>query len=192
MNLVFASNNKNKIREVITMMPPGFSVLSLKDLGCTTDIPEPFPSLEENALAKARFVRTHYGYPAFADDSGLEVDALDGLPGVKSARFAGLHKSNADNMQKLLQMMEGVNNREARFRAVIALIINDNEYLFEGVINGHIIHEQRGRHGFGYDPVFVPEGHLKTFAEMPDSLKNTMSHRARALEKMIHFLAAGA
>jgi XTP/dITP diphosphohydrolase len=192
MNLVFASNNKNKIREVSAMMPSGFTVLSLKDLGCTTDIPEPFPSLEENALAKARFVRTHYGYPGFADDSGLEVDALDGLPGVKSARFAGLHKSNADNMQKLLQMMEGVNNREARFRAVIALIINDNEYLFEGVINGHIIHEQRGRHGFGYDPVFVPEGHLKTFAEMPDSLKNTMSHRARALEKMIHFLAAGA
>ncbi len=174
------------------MMPSGFTVLSLKDLGCTTDIPEPYPSLEENALAKARFVRTHYGYPAFADDSGLEVDALGGLPGVKSARFAGLHKSNADNMQKLLQMMEGVTSREARFRAVIALIINDGEYLFEGVINGHIIHEQRGKHGFGYDPVFVPEGHLKTFAEMPDSLKNTMSHRARALEKMVNFFAAGA
>jgi XTP/dITP diphosphohydrolase len=188
MKLVFASNNPHKIREIRSILGPGFSVSGLADIGCKEDIPEPFKTLEENALAKARHVYRYYGMDCFSDDSGLEVEALGGLPGVLSARFAGPGKAGPDNVRKLLQMMEAAQNRRARFRAVMALILGGREYTFEGIVNGTITKEPAGSGGFGYDPVFVPDGHDKRFSEMPEEEKNRISHRYRALEQLVEFL----
>ncbi len=187
--LVFASHNRHKIAEVAAILGPRFSILGLADLRCERDIPEPFRTLEENALAKARFVVQNYGLDCFADDTGLEADALNGLPGVLSARYAGHAKDNKANVKKLLDDLSEQENRKARFRTVIALIMNGKEYLFEGTVYGEIIDKPRGEQGFGYDPVFIPEGHSRTFAEMPAPEKNRISHRKIAITKLAEFLA---
>lgn len=188
MELVFASNNRNKIREINHILGNSFSLLSLYDIGLSEDIPENEPTLEGNALAKARYIYNATGMSVFADDTGLEVEALGGIPGVNSARFAGKDKNPDANIEKLLLMLNGIDNRDARFRTIIALIHDDVEYLFEGTINGIIIRERKGEEGFGYDPVFVPEGKNLTFAEMSLDDKNQISHRARAFAKLKEFL----
>jgi XTP/dITP diphosphohydrolase len=188
MEIVFASNNTHKLHEIAAILGPAFKLKSLADIGCHDDIPEPWPTLEENALAKARYVYQRYGRDCFADDTGLEVEALGGKPGVLSARYAGPAKSSRDNMNKLLAEMENITRREARFRAVMALIIEGKEFLFEGIVNGKIALKPKGEGGFGYDPVFVPEGFNQTFGELPVDLKNTISHRYRAIEKLVGFL----
>lgn len=170
------------------ILGPEFHLESLSEIGCSEEIPEPWPTLEENALAKARFVCQRYGRNCFADDTGLEVDALDGRPGVQSARYAGPGKNSRDNMLKLLEELKNETRRKARFRAVIALIIDGEEMLFEGIVNGVIAHQPRGEGGFGYDPIFIPEGYEQTFGQLPAELKNTMSHRFRAIEKLVGFL----
>jgi XTP/dITP diphosphohydrolase len=188
MHLVFASNNKHKIREIKSILGNSFTLLSLNDVDIHADIPEDEPLLEGNALSKARYVYNATGMNVFADDTGLEIDALDGLPGVHSARFAGEDKDSSANIEKVLKMLGKNENRKARFRTVIALILNKEEYLFEGIVNGRIISEKRGKEGFGYDPVFIPDGKNMTFAEMDLAEKNTISHRARAFEKLREFL----
>jgi len=188
MELVFVSRNPNKVEEVAKILGPGFKLLSLSDIGCHDSIPEPYATLEENALTKARFVFERYGLVCFADDSGLEVDALGGLPGVHSAHYAGMDRNPNENIRKLLMEMHGVSRRTARFRAVMALIIQNKEYLFEGIVNGSIGNEPKGEGGFGYDPVFYPAGFDKTFGELPGTVKNSLSHRALALQKMAAFL----
>ena len=188
MELIFASNNQHKLQEISAMLGNEFKLFSLNDIGCTEDIPEPWPSMEENALAKARYVYENFRKDCFADDSGLEVMALDGKPGVFSARYAGPAKNSLDNMNKLLAQMVGITQREARFRAVMALIIDGKEFLFEGTVNGKIAPQPKGDGGFGYDPVFIPDGYDQTFGELPPEIKNTMSHRFRALEKVLEFL----
>lgn len=188
MQIVFATNNENKLREINHILGNSFTLLSLKDLKIEDDIPENEPSLEGNALHKARYIYNTVKMNVFADDTGLEVNVLDGLPGVHSARFAGEAKDSDANIEKLLSMMGSSVNRNARFRTVIALISGGKEFLFEGVVEGRIINEKRGKEGFGYDPVFIPEGNEKTFAEMPLDEKNLISHRARAFEKLREFL----
>jgi XTP/dITP diphosphohydrolase len=188
MTLVFASNNEHKIREIKSLLGNSFNLLSLNDLNIREDIPEEEPLIEGNALAKARYVYNTTGMDVFADDTGLEIAALDGLPGVHSARFASENKDSSANIKKVLSMLGKTKNREARFRTVIALIIEKKEYLFEGIVNGTIISEIKGTEGFGYDPIFVPEGKILTFAEMELNEKNTISHRARAFAKLKEFL----
>jgi XTP/dITP diphosphohydrolase len=188
MNLIFASNNDHKVREINSILGNSFKLISLKEVNITEDIPEEEPDLEGNALSKARYVHRLTGENVFADDTGLEVEVLNGLPGVHSARFAGQGKDMSANIEKLLGLMGNSVNRKARFRTVIALILNEKEYLFEGIVNGNILNEKRGSGGFGYDPVFIPEGKNKTFAEMDLSEKNTVSHRSRAFEKLREFL----
>jgi len=189
MELIFATNNRHKIREISSLLDPGTELIGLADVNITEDIPEEWETLEENALFKAQFVHRRTGMNVFADDTGLEVEALNGAPGVHSARFAGEDKDSSANMTKLLGLLEGKKNRNARFRTVIALIYDGSEYLFEGVVNGSIIEEKKGTEGFGYDPVFIAEGNTVTFAEMPLSQKNKISHRARAFEGLRKFLA---
>lgn len=188
MELVFATNNKHKIREITDLLDDNFRILGLADLDITEDIPEEAETLEENALFKARYVHERSGLNVFADDTGLEVTALGGAPGVYSARYAGEGKSFEDNIEKLLGAMQGADERSARFRTVIALILDGSEYLFEGTVEGEITRERRGTGGFGYDPVFLASGHDRTFAEIPLSEKNTISHRARAMRKLLEFL----
>jgi XTP/dITP diphosphohydrolase len=188
MKLVFASNNQNKVREISEILDNRISILSLGEVNILEDIPEDEPLIEGNALFKARYVHNATGLDVFADDTGLEVDALDGLPGVHSARFAGESKDSSANIAKLLSMLKGEYNRKARFRTVIALVFEGKEYLFEGTISGTIIDEKRGSEGFGYDPVFIPEGKELTFAQMPLKEKNQISHRALAFKKLIEFL----
>ena len=188
LRLVFATHNTNKAREIQEIMPQGVLILSLDDIGCEEDIPETGQTLEENALIKARYVYKTYGMNCFADDTGLEIDALNGEPGVYSARYAGEEKNPDANMEKVLHKLGASPDRDARFRTVIALCLHGEEHLFEGTVQGHITYEKRGHQGFGYDPIFEPEHHGRTFAEMPLEEKNTLSHRARALEKMIHFI----
>jgi XTP/dITP diphosphohydrolase len=188
MKIIFASNNQNKIREINNLLGNTFTLLSLQDINMTEDIPENEMTLEGNALQKARHIFKATGVNVFADDTGLEVEALDGMPGVHSARFAGESKDSDANIIKLLSLLENETNRSARFRTVIALIFNRNEYIFEGIINGRITEERRGSQGFGYDPVFIPEGKSQTFAEMDLEEKNRISHRARAFEKLKLFL----
>ncbi|WP_279172983.1 non-canonical purine NTP diphosphatase [Tannerella forsythia] len=187
--LVFATNNEHKLREVRAMMPPEIEVLGLSDLKCSDELPETSSSLEGNAMQKARYVKMKLGYDCFADDTGLEVDALCGEPGVYSARYAGLECDNIANIRKLLGNLSGKSNRNARFRTVIALIIEGNEYLFEGMIYGRITQVMRGTNGFGYDSVFVPDGYKQTFAELDEGVKNGISHRARAVRKLTGFLS---
>ena len=186
--IVFATNNQHKLYEVQQMLGSGCSVRSLADIDFTEDIPEDFQTLEENASQKAWHIYDRFKIDCFADDTGLEVDALNGEPGVFSARYAGKQKSSHDNIVKLLSQLENKPNRDAQFRTVIALIVNGVEYRFEGIVRGSIIQSLRGSDGFGYDPVFVPAGYQKTFAEMNIELKNQISHRGLAISKLVHFL----
>ena len=187
--IVFATNNSHKLEEVRAIVSGVINVVSLSEIGCHDDIPETADTLEGNALLKAKFVKDRYGYDCFADDTGLEVEALGGKPGVLSARYAGEeHDSNA-NMNKLIRELDGVQNRKAHFRTVIALIINGKEEFFEGKINGCIIDDKRGDTGFGYDPIFMPDGYKETFAELGADIKNNISHRAIATRKFAERLA---
>ena len=202
MRIVFATNNAHKLSEIRQILGERFEVLSLNDIGCHTDIPETANTLEGNALQKAQYVATHYHISCFADDTGLEVDALGGAPGVHSARYAGGegHDSEA-NMSKLLAELGENNNRKARFRTVIALIMLEdnistdiphhlqNINYFEGIVEGHITHERHGEEGFGYDPIFQPDGYKQTFAELGMEIKNRISHRAKAVEKLARYLS---
>lgn len=186
--LVFATNNRHKLEEVKNVVGENFEIISLKDIGCSEDIEETGITLEENALIKARYIKEKYGYDCFGDDTGLEVEVLDNAPGVYSARYAGDNHDSEANKAKLLREMDGKKNRNARFRTVIALLLNGKEYLFEGNINGLITEEEKGNSGFGYDPVFVPDGYQQTFAELGDDIKNTISHRALATNRLCEFL----
>lgn len=188
MKLVFASHNQNKVNEIKSLLPKTFDVLSLTDIGFLDEIAETGLTLDENSQIKAQTVFEKTGYFCFADDTGLEIEALNFEPGVYSARYAGDQKSDSDNIQKVLSRLQGMTNRSARFRTVITLIINQNEYSFEGSVEGKIITEKRGEFGFGYDPIFIPENESRTFAEMSMDQKNLFSHRARAFQKMIAFL----
>ena len=186
--LVVATNNAHKLEEISAILGNEMELLSLKDIHCNADIPETADTLEGNARQKAMYIHENYGMDCFADDTGLEVEALNGAPGVFSARYAGDGHDSEANMQKLLKELEGKENRKAQFRTAICLIMEGKEYLFEGIVKGHIIEEKRGGAGFGYDPIFVPEGYDQTFAELGNDVKNTISHRARAVEKLCAFL----
>ena len=186
--LVFATNNEHKLSELRQIIGGSFELLSFSDIGCHDDIPETADTLEGNALQKARWIKERYGYDCFADDTGLEVDALGGQPGVYSARFAGPGHDSKANMAKLLAMLEGEENRRARFRTVIALIKGGETHLFEGIVDGEIMKFPSGSEGFGYDPVFRPEGWEMTFAEATPDEKNAVSHRCRAVAKLIAYL----
>lgn len=187
--ILFATNNKHKVEEVRSILGPDFRILSLPDIHCTDELPETLDTLEGNAGQKARYVYEKFGKPCFADDSGLEVKSLNGEPGVRSARYAGVHGNSDDNISLLLKNLEGVTDRSARFRTVIALIGSSGDIrLFEGEIRGILLTERRGTAGFGYDPIFVPDGYALTFAEMPPALKNTISHRAVATNKLVNYL----
>ncbi len=186
--MIFATNNAHKLQEVSAMLGGKIELKSLRDVGCTDDIPETADTLEGNARQKAIYIYENYGMDCFADDTGLEVEALNGAPGVFSARYAGDGHDSEANMQKLLKELEGKENRKAQFRTAICLIMDGEEHLFEGIVKGEIIREKRGGAGFGYDPIFVPEGHELTFAELGNDVKNSISHRARAVEKLCQFL----
>lgn len=189
MKLVFATNNKHKLDEVrkITSHHP-VEIVSLAEINCFDDIPETADTLEENALQKAHYIQEKFGLNCFADDTGLEVEALNNAPGVYSARYAGPGHDSEANMKKLLHEMEGKENRKARFRTVIALVWNGKTYTFDGIVNGTITTTKRGENGFGYDPIFIPEGYEQTFAELGNDIKNQISHRAKAVEKLDEFL----
>jgi len=189
MKLVFATNNPNKLSELQDLVPEGIEILSLKDINCNEELPETNPTLEGNALQKAKYVFDNYGFNCFADDTGLEIEALGGEPGVYSARYAGEDCKAEDNMQKVLTKLENKDNRNAKFRTVVALIIiNGEETLFEGECKGTITKTKSGVEGFGYDPIFTPEGYEITFAEMTKTEKGTISHRGQAVEKLVEFL----
>ena len=184
--IVFATNNAHKLEEVAAILGDGFEVLSLREIGCDTDIPETSDTFAGNAMQKASFVKEHYGYDCFADDSGLEVDILDGAPGVYSARYSG--GGSEANMDKLLLNLTGKSERGAQFRTVVALLIGKESHLFEGIVRGTIIEERRGEGGFGYDPIFVPKGYEQTFAELGSEVKNSISHRAKAVKQLAEYL----
>lgn len=192
--IVFATNNQHKLQEIREILSPEFEIVSLKEIGCHEDIPETGNTLEENALQKARYVSERYHISCFADDTGLEVEALGGAPGVHSARYAeGTDHDSEANMTKLLRELEGKENRQARFRTVIALIElgeeeTENVHLFEGIVEGHISTERQGTEGFGYDPIFVPDGYDKSFAALGETIKNHISHRARSVKKLAEYL----
>lgn len=188
MKLVFATNNLHKVKEVQQMLPSEMELLTLSQVNINEDIPEDYPTLEGNALQKARYIFEKYGYSCFADDTGLEVEALNNEPGVYSARYAGEHKSSEDNITKVLNNLGSNSNRNACFRTVIALILNGEEHLFEGRVDGTILTERHGSDGFGYDPIFQPDGYEVSFAEMSLNDKNAISHRGRAVEKFVAFL----
>lgn len=188
MKLIFATHNKNKLKEVKSLMPSSIELLSLDEISFNDEIEETADTIEGNALLKAKTIFEKTGINCFADDSGLLVDALNGAPGVYSARFAGEQKNDQDNMQKLLFELSNKSNRKAHFKTAMALIIDGKEYLFEGKIEGKIITEKLGTNGFGYDPIFVPDGHRETFAQLDSEIKNNISHRAKALQNMLEFL----
>jgi len=187
LNLIFATNNKNKVREIQKMLD-GYEIGSLESINSFEEIPETSPTLEGNALQKARFIHEKYGVDCFADDTGLEIEALNGEPGVYSARYAGPEKDSNNNMDLVLQNLKGNKNRSARFRTVIALILNGKEHIFEGEAKGEIINEKSGAEGFGYDPIFKPNGSQITFSEMTMEEKNKISHRGKATKKMVDYL----
>lgn len=189
--IVFATNNRHKLEEVRAIVGKYFDILSLSDIGCHEDIPETGNTFEENAMMKARYIKEKYNYDCFADDSGLEVTALNNAPGVFSARYAGEPSDSMRNIEKLMRNMQGITERSARFRTSIALLYNGEEHLFKGVIEGKIIDTLRGDKGFGYDPVFVPDGYDITFAEMSSEEKNRISHRAIATQLLVDFLSKG-
>ncbi len=188
MKLVFASNNKNKIQEIKHQLPSDIEVLSLEDIGCFEDIPETADTIEGNAILKADYVTQNYGYDCFADDTGLEVEALNGDPGVYSARYAGEHKDANNNMDKLLSKLEGKANRNAHFKTVIALNLNGEQHLFTGIVDGEITTHKAGSEGFGYDPIFMPVELNVTFAQISLDEKARLSHRGRAVQQLISFL----
>lgn len=188
MDLIFATNNQHKLEEIQQRVGESFVLKSLSDINCNDDIPETGNTLEANALQKARYIYDKYGKNCFADDTGLEIEALSGAPGVYSARYAGSDRDADANMQKVLEELRNSDKRDACFRTVIALIIDGKECLFEGQVNGEILKEKNGADGFGYDPIFQPEGYDVSFAQMPLSEKNKISHRARAVAKLIKFL----
>ena len=189
MKLVFATNNQHKLDEIRKITNGLTEIVSLAEINCHDDIPETADTLEGNALQKARYIKEHFGLDCFADDTGLEVEVLHNAPGVFSARYAGPGHDSEANINKLLQELQDKDNRKARFRTVIALIMNGKEYLFEGIINGTIAREKRGGSGFGYDPLFVPDNYSQTFAEMGNDIKNQISHRAQAVKKLTTFLS---
>lgn len=188
MKLVFASNNPNKIKEIQQLLPNPIEILSLESIGCTEEIAETEATIEGNAILKAKYISEKYGYNCFADDTGLEIDALDGEPGVFSARYAGEQKDANANMDKVLKNLERENNRKANFKTVIALIINKKQHIFTGIVNGKILKEKRGEEGFGYDPIFQPDGYNETFAELSMEEKSKISHRGLAVAQLISFL----
>lgn len=188
MKIVFATHNLNKLQEVRLMLPDNMGILGLNQIGCVEEIPETKNTLEANALEKARFVAMNYKCNCFSDDTGLEIDALDGRPGVYSARYAGEERNSLANMEKVLQELNGLSNRRARFKTVIALILNNDEIIFEGIAEGEIIMEKRGKEGFGYDPIFKPVGYDHTFAEMSLDQKNLISHRKKAFKMLSEYL----
>lgn len=190
MKIVFATNNTHKLEEIRRMLRGSHQIVSLAEIGCHEDIPEEQDTLEGNALQKARYIKQHYGYDCFADDTGLEIDALGGCPGVYSARYAGEAKDSEANMRKVLAEMQGHSDRRARFRTVIALILGNKEHLFEGKVEGEILTARQGSAGFGYDPVFRPDGYDRSFAEMDPDTKNSISHRGEATRKLAAFLNA--
>lgn len=187
MKLVFASNNKNKIQEIQALVPNTIQIVSLEEIGCFEDIPETADTIEGNAILKANYVTKKYGYDCFADDTGLEVEALNGAPGVYSARYAGEQKDANDNMDKLLFELKDKTNRKANFKTVIALNLKGKQNLFSGIIHGKIIEEKIGTNGFGYDPIFVADGYEKTFAELSMEEKSTISHRGIAVKQLIEY-----
>lgn len=188
--MVFATNNAHKLSEIRAIFGDTLHILSLADINCHDDIPETADTLEGNALIKARWVKERYGYDCFADDTGLEVEALDGAPGVHTARYAYPDRHDPEaNTQKLLASLKNATNRKAQFRTAIALILNGEEHVFEGVVRGEIATEKRGTEGFGYDPVFIPEDTGRTFAELGTDVKNQISHRARAVAKLVEYLS---
>ena len=186
--IVFATNNGNKIKEVQALLGEQYQFLSLADIGCHEEIPETTPTIPGNALQKANYINTNYGEDCFSEDTGLEVDALDGVPGVHTAYYAGPQRSAYDNIAKLLQALAGHTDRSAQFRTVIALILGGKEHLFEGIVRGKIALKPTGEGGFGYDPIFIPDGYDQTFAEMAAADKNAISHRGRAVAKLQGFL----
>lgn len=188
MQLVFASNNLNKIKEIQSILKGSIALLSLSDIGCHEEIPETADTIEGNAILKANYVTEKYGYDCFADDTGLEVTALDGAPGVYSARYAGEQKNADDNMNKLLEALKDQADRSAQFKTVIALNIKGIQHLFTGIAKGEITFDKTGNQGFGYDPVFLPENYTETFAELSSEIKNKISHRAKATQQLIDFL----
>ena len=189
MKIVFATNNKHKLEEIKDILGKNFEIVSLTEIGCHEDIPETGSTLQENARQKSTYVVEHYNQNCFADDTGLEVEALGGEPGVYSARYAeGTDHDSEANMRKLLAKMEGQSNRKACFRTVISLIIDGVEHQFEGKVEGRIATEKHGKEGFGYDPIFIPEGYDKSFAELGEEIKNQISHRARAVKKLAEYL----
>ena len=188
MKLVFATNNKNKILEVQQLLTDSIEIISLENIGCFEEIPETADTIEENAIMKANYVTQKYGYNCFADDTGLEVDALNGAPGVFSARYAGEQRSSDDNMSKLLDALSNKINRKAQFKTIIALNLNGKQHLFTGIAKGEITLKKIGNQGFGYDPIFIPEGHTATFAQLSLEEKGLISHRGKATEQLINFL----
>ncbi len=188
MDLIFATGNPHKVAEVQYLLPKGIRIRTLREIGIEEEIPETGKTLEENAVLKAEYVRQRSGQDVFAEDTGLEVKVLHNAPGVYSARYAGPGRDSRANLEKLLREMEGEKDRRARFRTVIALILNNEIHRFEGIVNGHIAESASGSGGFGYDPVFIPEGFDRSFAELGDEIKGRISHRARAMKKMISFL----
>lgn len=189
MKIIFASNNKNKVQEIQNQVPKSIQIVTLDEIGCTEDIAETGNTLEENAIIKANYITEKYGLPCFADDTGLEIEALNGEPGVYSARYAGEDKNADKNMNLVLEKLSNSTNRKAQFKTVIALNINNEQYLFTGIVEGEIRNEKTGTNGFGYDPIFEPENLAKTFAEMTLEEKNKLSHRGRAVEQLIEFLS---
>jgi XTP/dITP diphosphohydrolase len=188
MNIIFATNNQHKVAEIKAALPAGIEIITLKEAGFAIDIPEPHDTLEANALEKATVIQNLTGQACFSEDTGLEVTALNGAPGVRSARFAGDKATSQQNIEKLMDLLKSATDRRARFRTVICLLLNGQQHLFEGICNGSIITEQTGSGGFGYDPVFVPDSAQKTFAQMTLAEKNTYSHRRKALDKLVAFL----
>jgi len=188
MKLIFATNNRNKLKELQSILDNTIELISLKDIGCTVDIPETGSTLEENASIKSYYIYKKYGLDCFADDTGFEIDSLNGEPGIYSARYAGTDKNSKDNMKKVLQKLEGQKNRKSQFRTVISLWLNGEEKLFEGIVKGSVLTEKHGESGFGYDPIFRPDGFNCSFAEMSLREKNSISHRGIAVRKLAAFL----
>ena len=188
-DLLFATSNKNKVLEIKKVLPKEFNIKSLDDIGLCEEIPENENTIEGNAIFKANYMYKKYNLNVFADDTGLEVDSLNGKPGVHSARYAGISKNSTDNINKLLKKLKNKKNRKARFKTVIALILNSKIYTFEGVVEGIITKKSKGENGFGYDPVFIPRGYTKTFGELSLEEKNSISHRSLAMNKLIDFIS---